>query len=101
MLEQFRKDCVPWKGPHPGAEKLSGTAERKCYGLIRTSIPHLPALPREGGNEGRKLSLGKKKKKGQGARGVVLIHISYNSVLIDNKLTSPVEPVLLVTATAK
>lgn len=60
------------------------------------------ACTSQGGWQWRKeTEPGKKKKKGQGARGVVLIHISYNSVLIDNKLTSPVEPVLLVTATAK
>jgi len=51
MLEQFVKDCIPWKGPHTGAEKAcekEGVAEKQSYGLTTTPTPHLLAPP-EGG----------------------------------------------------
>ena len=43
MLEQFVKDCIPWKGPYVGPEEQCGEAgvsEAECYQQTATPIPH-------------------------------------------------------------
>ena len=69
------KDCLPWAGPHAGAEEKCEEEETKslwtetdCCGL--TTAPHSPSPLGQGGgrrvrNEGGKLSLGKQ---GQGKK---------------------------------
>lgn len=47
MMEQFVKDCLSREGPYTGASKEHQEeigAERKCYDLTATSIPHHLAL---------------------------------------------------------
>lgn len=55
MLEKLIKDCILQEGPHTEAvneceeEKV---ADRSCYGVASTPIPHPPALFGRGGGGG-------------------------------------------------
>lgn len=68
-MEQLVKHCIPWEGLHTGTgeeHKKKGAAETNCCGLTATPFPHPPGLlveqerDRIVGNQGVKLSLGRK-----------------------------------------
>jgi len=67
------EDCLPWVGPHAGAEEEreeEGEAERTCDEQTTTHIPCPPAPLGGGGREtGVKLSPRRRAESGEGVLG--------------------------------
>lgn len=83
----FLKDSSPWEVSHAGAEKQTekeGVAERSCYGLTTTSLPHPPApLRTHGGKQAEVCELHSEndrgKKSWKGGERVGFLNIAFVS----------------------
>jgi len=87
-LEQFMKDCIPWEGPHDGAEEKSeeeGVSETKYYELTATLLPQPLRCSGEGGGRVRG-DVEPRKKGGWGDSGFWGISHYATLLLMGNKL---------------